>query len=205
MIRKSVLFSTLLTFVFAGAAMAHDHEKDLADMTPEKLLQKLHKDNQKEIKLGQLAVERGNSQQIRDYGRMLMEDHQAADERLMQLAQQQNIEIKDMRGKKDDEAATAARTEGRDDRDEKYKEKAAKEKEEMERLKTLSGQEFDREFLRMMQEDHQKHVQMLEQIQQQGEMRELQPLLAQLIPTLQQHERRANELKQQLGAGQVGN
>jgi len=219
MMYRSLLLSTVCAFAIATAAVAQDttptaqpgaatpqgqqqhaHEhKDLANMTPEKLLKKLHKANQKEIKLGQLAIEQGESEAVREFGRMLVEDHRKADEQVMQLAQQHNIELKDMREKAGETTRTATATPGQQDKDAKYKEMADKEKAEMERIKGLSGQEFDREFTRMMQHDHQTHVQMLQQAQQQEQLQPVRPLITELIPVLQQHETRARELQQQVG------
>ena len=46
-----------------------------------------------EVEAGQLAQEKGNSQQIKDFGAMMVKDHSAANEKLKTLASSKNVTL----------------------------------------------------------------------------------------------------------------
>jgi predicted outer membrane protein len=60
------------------------------------VLQDIHKVNQLEIALGNLATEKATSQSVKDYAQMLVTDHQAADKKVMDFANANNIMLATM-------------------------------------------------------------------------------------------------------------
>ena len=53
----------------------------------------LHEADQKEIQAGRIAQKDGQSKAVKDYGKMLVKDHTAADDKVAALAQKQNVDL----------------------------------------------------------------------------------------------------------------
>ena len=53
--------------------------------------QKIRMINATEIAAGRLAQEKGTSDEVKDFGRKLVEDHQTADKKLVEFANKHNI------------------------------------------------------------------------------------------------------------------
>lgn len=85
-----------------------------------------------EIALGKLALERAQSQEVRDYGRKVVADHQSALVKAKEAAEEAGV--------------TPPRAPVADAQQIHH------------RLSQLSGAEFDREFTAHMITDHEKHV-----------------------------------------------
>ena len=83
-----------------------------------------------EVELGKLAEERGNRDEVKQYGRMMVQDHTRANAELMKVAAQMNVQIP---------AGL----------DQKHRAMA-------DQLRKLKGEEFDREYMRMMVDSHQQ-------------------------------------------------
>ena len=88
-----------------------------------------------EVQLGQLASERGQSADVKQYGQMMVKDHTKANDELKQAASAENLQV-------------PARI------DEKHQELA-------QRLSTLQGAEFDREYIQAMVDGHEEMRDML--------------------------------------------
>lgn len=91
-----------------------------------------------EVQLSKLALERGSSAEVKRYAQMLIQDHTKAGDQLKQIASQHAVQ-------QDAEAGDA------DDH-----------KETLERLSALRGAEFDREFMKVMVDNHENMVDKLE-------------------------------------------
>lgn len=133
------------------------------------VLSDLHMTNRMEIEMGRLAKEKGASQAVRQFGDKLMKDHQQADKQTMEVAQAQGVKLEE-------------------------KDSAEKIQEHTEELEGLKGAEFDRKFTQMMVDDHKKKIEKLQKAQRDLTGTPVGKLIAQVIPVLQEHERRANEL-----------
>ncbi len=48
-----------------------------------------------EVELGKIAQEKGKSQQVKDFGKMMVDDHSKANADLKDLASKKNIEVPD--------------------------------------------------------------------------------------------------------------
>jgi putative membrane protein len=94
--------------------------------------------NQAEVELGQLAQRMASNQRVKDFGAMIVRDHQKANADLKTAAREAKIEL----------PATEPDSE--------------KHKDVQERLAKLSGMEFDREYMKEMVEGHEKAVEAIE-------------------------------------------
>ena len=132
------------------------------------VLGKLHHANQMEIEMGKLAQEKGQSKDVKNYGKTLVTDHTAADKKVMALAKQEKIDL------------TAAMPPMTDDN--------------MALLKTAVGTEFDKVFARVMLEDHTKDVNEAKAARDATTDPKLKSLLTSTIPVLEKHRETAQKL-----------
>lgn len=120
-----------------------------------------------EVAIGKLAETQAMSQAAKDFGKMLATDHGAHKEKLDALA------------------ASAGLTSTGDPADEA--------KTNLAKLKTLNGAAFDKEFKRMMVEDHEKDIAKYEK-QASGGDPQTAALAKETLPTLRKHLETAKSL-----------
>jgi len=125
--------------------------------------------NMAEIEMARMAEQRASSEQVRDYARQLREDHERAGQELQRIATQGQVTIPT--------------------------EMDAQSRQTLDRLRGLSGQQFDREFLQDTVQAHQQKIQQYQQISQQANNPELRNFASSELPRLQQHLQRAQELQ----------
>lgn len=85
-----------------------------------------------EVKLGQLAAQKGNSEDVKQFGQKMVDDHTKLGDQMKQIAQQQGINVP--------EGVPA-------------KDKALESK-----LNSLSGDAFDKAYIKAMVQDHKKDL-----------------------------------------------
>ena len=120
-----------------------------------------------EVELGRLAVERGASAAVKQFGQRMVDDHTRANEELMQLVSGLGI--------------TAPALD-------------AKHRAPISKLSRLSGAEFDRAYIKQMVTDHQKAVSLFQREAGRGGHAGLKSFAAGKLPALQEHLRMAREM-----------
>ena len=120
-----------------------------------------------EVAIGQLAQAQGTSQKVKDFGRLLVEDHGSHKEELKTLAGAADVPVTD--------------------------EPSAEGKANLERLKALSGADFDKQFKAMMIEDHTKDIAKYER-QAASSDAQTAALAQKTLPVLRKHLDTANGL-----------
>lgn len=127
--RRLTGFSAALSAAIGLAAA----QAALAQASPDaKFLSEAIQGNMAEVKLGTLAMERSQSEGVREFGEMLKDDHSAGAEKATELAKDLKVTVPTQ--------PTAEATQ-------KY-----------ERLAKLSGAEFDRAFVAEMVTEHEKEI-----------------------------------------------
>lgn len=144
--------------------------EEVGPITPENVLNQLHKDNLKEIAMGELAVQKAQTESLRRFGERLIKDHQKADEKVRATAKDLNVTMQEPQF------------------DEKHQAKIAD-------LQALSGEDFDRAFLHMMDKDHTKTLFLLRKAQEEILNDAISQLVAELQPTIREHDRIASDLR----------
>lgn len=155
--------ASALMLVFATAAQAAP-DKDF-------VVKAMQGDNS-ETRLGAIAARRGASAGVRDFGRMLRDDHSRAKPDAVLLARRLGVPPTDA-------MAPEARKEER-------------------RLQGLSGRRFDREFASYMVKDHRKDIEDFQREASNGANPRARALAAQNIPVLQKHLQTAQRLNRTL-------
>jgi len=123
-----------------------------------------------EVKLGQLAQEKGSSQAVKDFGKRMVDDHSKANDELKQAASKDNITVPSDVSKADQA---------------KY-----------DRLSKLSGESFDRAYAREMVSDHQKDVAEFQKEAKSGKNDSVKSFAAKTAPTLEDHLKMARDMEQ---------
>lgn len=114
-----------------------------------------------EVELGRLAAEKGASDEVRQFGRMMVDDHSKANQELTQLASSKGMTL-----------PTAL---------------DPKHQEDVRKLSALSGEAFDRAYVKMMVKDHKQDVGEFQKQSTRGADPELKAFAARTLPTLQEH------------------
>jgi putative membrane protein len=132
-----------------------------------------------EVQVGQLAQQKGDSQQVKQFGQTLQQDHSQNLQKAQELAQQVGV---------------TAPTQP-----------SAQQKKMYEKLSKLSGPKFDKQFAKDMVADHKKDV---AKFQKEGKGQgQVAQFAQQTTPVLQKHLQMAQEIENQ-GAtvgGKAGN
>ena len=127
-----------------------------------------------EVQLGQLATEKADSQDVKQFGQRMVDDHTKANDQLKQVASQKGVTVPDKLSPKD--AATKAR------------------------LEKLSGKAFDRAYMRDMEMDHTKDVSEFRLESKNAKDPDVKNFASQTLPTLQDHLKEAKSIAPKTGA-----
>jgi len=124
-----------------------------------------------EVKLGQLAKDRGSNKAVKDFGDRMVRDHSKANDELNNVAS--------------NKAATS-----RDSMN-------ASNKALYDRLSRLSGDAFDKAYMRAMIEDHQEDVSEFRRESQSAKDPDVRQFASKTLPTLEEHLRIAQNTSSQ--------
>ena len=122
--------------------------------------------------LGKLGHNQGSATQVKEYGRMMEQDHSKANEELRDLANRHHMTLPS--------ALPAAIQKKHDD------------------LKTKSGKDFDQAFMKQMIEDHQKAISLFENEVKNGQNEQIRTWAKKTLPTLKQHLQQAQKINDEL-------
>lgn len=172
-----VLFALLLTGGFISAQnnntiKTQQSMDDNAAMDKE-FVTKAAQSGKAEVMLGNLAESRASSQMVKDYGKMMVMDHQKANDELTTLAARRRY-------------MTVA-TELPADMQKDY-----------EKLSAKTGVDFDKAFMEQMVKDHEKAVKLFRKEAENGNDPEMKSWAAKMLPALEQHLQHAKDMHQQI-------
>ncbi|PWT92054.1 MAG: DUF305 domain-containing protein [Blastocatellia bacterium] len=125
-----------------------------------------------EVELGRLAAQKGLSPDVKRFGQRMVTDHSNANTELKQLATRKAITL-----------PTTVSTEQKD---------------ELTKLSKLSGAEFDREYMSLMVEDHDKDVAAFQSQAQGASDADIKAWAAKTLPVLKEHQNMAHEINVKL-------
>ncbi|MFL6333778.1 MAG: DUF4142 domain-containing protein [Pyrinomonadaceae bacterium] len=114
-----------------------------------------------EVEMGRLAAQKGASDEVRQFGQRMVDDHSKANEELMRVASSKGMTP----------PATLD----------------AKHQAEMQKMSALSGEKFDKEYVKMMVSDHKKDVAEFQKEAGGGKDTDIKAFASSTLPTLQEH------------------
>jgi putative membrane protein len=144
-----------------------------------KFMQDAAEDGMFEVQAGQLAANKASDDKVKQFANKLVEDHQSANNELMQLATTKGVEL----------PAAAPRGKRRD----------------LEKLGKDSGSKFDDKFVKEQVKDHEKDIKKFEKASGKVKDPQLKAWIDKTLPTLRQHLAMAEKLKQGGDAAAMGN
>lgn len=125
-----------------------------------------------EVQLGELAQQKASSQRVKDFGAMMVRDHSKINDELKSLAAMKNI--------------TLPPAPGEDHMD------------HIKKLSEKSGKEFNKDYINLMIDDHQKDIDKFEKISKEAKDPDLKPFADKTLPILNKHLVEAKKIKDEL-------
>jgi putative membrane protein len=114
-----------------------------------------------EVELGNLALQKGKSQQVKDFGKMMVDDHTKANNNLKDIASKKNIDV------------PASITDNQ--------------RKDIDKLSKKSGADFDKAYVSMMVEDHKKDIDAFKKAAGDVGDNDIKNFATSTLPTLQKH------------------
>jgi putative membrane protein len=131
-------------------------------------------DGMAEVKLGELAQQNAEDDQVKQFGQRMVDDHSKANDELKSIAQQKGIDLP--------------------------KDLPAEAQQAYDELQQKSGDEFDQAYMDLMVEDHQKAIDLFQQEAKSGKDADLQTFAEETLPTLEEHLDLAQQTQKQISA-----
>jgi putative membrane protein len=168
----TIAVASIVVLLFgSGPAAAQNAQLSQQD---KEFMKKAAMGGKMEIQLGEMAAEKGASEDVTSFGQRMVRDHSEANQKLKTIAQETGVSLPE-------------------ELDDKHRKT-------VEKLSGLSGKEFDREYMSAMVKDHDKTIDLFEKQAQQGQHPEVQQFAANTVDTLEEHKRLAKDINQQLSA-----
>jgi putative membrane protein len=128
-----------------------------------------------EVKLGQLAQEKGANDSVKSFGKRMVDDHSKAGDKLKEVTLRENITLPT--------------------------DISAKDQATYDRLSKLNGAAFDRAYARDMLKDHETDVAAFRKEANTGRDDSLKGFASETLPTLQDHLKQTKEMMKSVGGG----
>lgn len=130
-----------------------------------------------EVALGELAAKQASSEEVKQFGQRMVDDHSKANRELMDLASQKGVTLPS---------------------EPNSQQKAMKAK-----MEKMTGANFDRDYVHDMVKDHDKDVAEFEKQSRTAHDPDLKAWAAKTLPTLQEHQKMIHEIANKMGAGKT--
>ncbi len=155
------LAKTIALPLVVACISAAQNQADRLKKTDETFVMKAAQGGLAEVELGNLAIERGANQKVKDFGRRMVTDHSKAGDELKTIASHKSLNV----------------PAGID----------AKSQATKHRLSSLSGAAFDRAYMEDMVSDHKEDIAEFQREANTGADPELRSFAQKTLPTLQHH------------------
>lgn len=150
-----------------GTAMSSKHSAGTT-VSDKTFVKKAAEGGLAEVELGQLATQKASSEEVKKFGQRMVDDHTKANDQLKQVAAQEHINLPT--------------------------EPSAKDKATKARLEKLSGEQFDRAYMRDMLKDHRTDVSEFAHEARMGKDPAVKSFAESTLPTLREHLKEAEKL-----------
>jgi putative membrane protein len=129
---RFLLSTCALSAVVLVSPLAFSQNTTSASSSDKKFVHSALEGGNAEVKLGQLAAQKGNSEDVKQFGQKMVDDHTKLGEQMKQVAQQEGITVPEGIPAKDKALET--------------------------KLNSLSGEAFDKAYIKAMVQDHRKDL-----------------------------------------------
>ena len=114
-----------------------------------------------EVDLGNVAMKNSSTQQIKDFGKMMVDDHSKANEQLKSLASVKNIDLPTMVN--------------------------SDKQEKIDKLTKETGADFDKDYVKMMVDDHKEDIDHFKDALDKAKDPDIKAFISNTLPVLQKH------------------
>jgi putative membrane protein len=114
-----------------------------------------------EVELGNIAQQKASSQAVKDFGKMMVDDHSKVNDNLKSIGSQKNIDL------------PASVT---DDQ-----------RKDIDKLSKKTGADFDKAYVNMMVDDHKKDIAAFKKAEENVSDNDIKNFITNTLPTLQKH------------------
>ena len=128
-----------------------------------------------EVELGNLAVDKAQNPDVKQFGQKMVDDHSKANDELKSIAEKNNIPLP--------------------------QQLTAKDQATKDRLSKLDGAAFDKAYMHDMVMDHVKDVNEFKQEANSGKSDDIKGFASKYTPTLEEHLKMARETSSKVGGG----
>ncbi|HEX3560937.1 MAG TPA: DUF4142 domain-containing protein [Pyrinomonadaceae bacterium] len=132
-----------------------------------------------EVELGRVAAQKGASDEVRQFGQRMVDDHSKANQDLMQVASAKGLTL-----------PTAL---------------DAKHQADVQKLSALSGDKFDKEYVGMMVKDHKEDVADFQKESTGGADADLKSFASRTLPVIQDHLQMIQRIHDKMALRKSGN
>jgi putative membrane protein len=170
--------TTFCTFLACWGVLAHQESSPVsahAVASDAQFAKKAAQGGMAEVKMGQLAQDKGTAESVKKYGARMVEDHGKAGDELKQAASQGNLTLPT--------------------------DLSTKDKTTYDSLSKLSGAAFDRAYAKHMVKDHEEDIADFNKEVSSGQNPAIKDFATQTLPTLQDHLKEAKEMRQNVAPG----
>ena len=170
--------TTFCTFLGCWAVLAHQEATTPAkanQASDTQFVKKAAEGGMAEVKMGQLAQQKGTAESVKKFGARMVEDHTKAGDELKGVAASEKISLPS--------------------------DISAKDKATYDMLSKLSGAAFDRAYARDMVRDHEEDIADFNKEANGGHNPAVKDFATQTLPTLQDHLKEAKEMRQNVSLG----
>lgn len=170
-------FVVALASLFAVACLsvsALAAEKGGLSMSEKAFIKNAASSGEMEVQLGKVAQTNASSQAVKDFGKKMETDHQKANDELKAVASKANLQLPS--------------------------EPERKHKSMVEKLSKVTGEKFDKYYMKDMVKAHKKDVADFQQMSKKAKDPALKAFVDKTLPVLQQHLEMATQTAQQVGA-----
>jgi putative membrane protein len=147
--------------IIVGASLLAASSFALADSPDSSFFKNAAEGGLSEVELGQMAQQKATNPAVKEFGAMMVKDHTAANDKLKALAASKQVSLPDSPG---------------------MMQKASKTK-----LNMLSGDSFDKSYVKGMIEDHKTDIKDFQKEATEGKDPEARAFATATLPTLQKH------------------
>lgn len=161
-------------YLSLGVASAVEPDDPKSKPPDQHFLEGAAQGGMKEVRLGKMATRNAESEEVKQFGQRMVDDHGKANEELRQLAVSKGVDLPE--------------------------EMSEEGKQLQERLSKLSGAEFDRAYMAAMVKDHQEDVAKFSHQAAHGEDPEVKKWAAQTLPILEAHLQQVRSTAEKVGA-----
>ncbi|HEX8948573.1 MAG TPA: DUF4142 domain-containing protein [Dissulfurispiraceae bacterium] len=171
--KRIALIVTLSYLVFGSFMLAQAADQKGLSRTDKQFVHAAASGGMMEVQLGQMAQQKAQSPEVKDFGSRMVTDHGRANDELKKIAQQKNIALPDQLSKSD--------------------------KKSVDKLSKASGADFDKKYMETMVKDHANDVAVFRGAAQKVKDPDLNGWATKTLPVLEQHLKLAKDTARKVG------